>query len=102
MDFRKRLWMKLERILMKQACEFEIQPFINKDPDPRNRDYTFFLTGDSCEVEIAFFYDFIHVCSDQEPQEPIHISYQDPLKAQHLQDALAAVGITVDLQDLFD
>ena len=55
MDFRKRLWMNLERILMKQVCGFNIQPFINKDPDPRNRDYTFILTGDSCEVEIAFF-----------------------------------------------
>ena len=102
MDFRKRLWMKLEQILMKQVREFDIQPFINKDSDPRNRDYTFILTGDSSEVEIAFFYSFIHVCSDQDPQSPKHISYQDPFKAQHLQDALAAVGITVDLQDLFD
>lgn len=95
---RKRMWNELYETLCQQTDSFEINKFVNKDPEPRNQDFGLFLKNELQDVEVVFFHDRIQVCSDQEPCAPICIRYNAPTLQQNLQDALSSFGIEVGLR----
>lgn len=98
--FRKFLWNHLEQIIAEQVDEWGIQPFRNKDPNPRNQDFSLFLEGDLMTVEVALYHDRIQISGSSEMSAETCIEYDDEMLIQKLQSGLVAFGINVDLSEL--